>query len=64
MDTKQFYEKNYKYLQKAAQKVVERARAAGDIIIVPPDVDSLTDEEDINDNINDEVALPNDVPGE
>ena len=53
MDAKQFYGKNYKNLQKAAQKVVERIRAAGDIIIVPPDVDSLTDEEDINDDIID-----------
>ena len=60
MDVKQFYGKNYKNLQKAAQKVVERAKVAGVIIIVPPDVDSLTDEEDTID----EVALPNDVPGE
>ena len=64
MDAKQFNGKNYKNLQKAAQKVVERARAAGDIIIVPPNVDSLTDEKDMNDEIIDEVALPNDVPCE
>ena len=60
MAAKQFYGKNYKNLQKATSKVVERARAAGDIIIVPPAVDSLTDEEDIID----EVAVPNDVLGE
>ena len=64
MDAKQFYGKKYKNLQKAAQKVVERAKAAGNIIIVPPDIDSLTDEKDINGDIIDEAALPNDVPGE
>ena len=64
LDAKQFYGKNYKNLQKAARKFVERTRKAGDIIIVPLDVDRLTDKEDINDDITNEVALHNDVPGE
>ncbi|KAJ8940883.1 hypothetical protein NQ314_010546 [Rhamnusium bicolor] len=61
-----FTEKRYKNLATATDAVgSSRQKNTIDLVIIPPEIDEQTDEEDINDDTTqEEVCLPNDVPGE
>lgn len=58
-----FYGKRYRTLKEAIENV-SCSTSEADIIIIPPDVDEQTDEEELDENDMDIIIFPNDVPGQ
>ncbi|KAJ8956555.1 hypothetical protein NQ318_019279 [Aromia moschata] len=59
-----FYGKRYKRLGTALDDIASTSQHNVNIVLIPPEVDTLTDEEDINEDECDVRDFPNDVPGE
>lgn len=62
-----FYGKRYRRLAAAVDEIDSwNQHIPADIVIIPPEVDTQTDDEDIDDDLieDNEVGLPRDVPGE
>ncbi|KAK4878867.1 hypothetical protein RN001_011373 [Aquatica leii] len=61
--TKSFYGWRFLHLEEAVENLENNDRSA-DIVIIPPEVDGLTDEENYSDEEFPISLIPNDVPGQ
>lgn len=59
-----FYGKRYDTLENAIDYVASTSHHNVDVILLPPDVDTQTDEEDIDEDVCDNPHFPADIPGE
>lgn len=65
ISTGTFYGKRYATVNDALEDFLsDNNHATADMVIIPPDVDTNTDEEDIDDDNIEAQGLPHDVPGE
>lgn len=50
ISSESFYRKRYKSLNDALTYITSSSKKSADIVLLPPDVDEQTDQEDIDDN--------------
>ncbi|KAK4883924.1 hypothetical protein RN001_000195 [Aquatica leii] len=63
INTKSFYGRRFLHSEEAVENLENNDRSA-DIVIIPPEVDVLTDEENYSDEEFPISLIPNDVPGQ
>ena len=63
ISSKSFYGTRYGNLKDAISKL-ETTQGEAEIIILPPDADELTDEDEVEEDCLEDSNLPNDVPGQ
>lgn len=62
--TSSFYGKQFSRLPAALEDISGSTASHADIVIIPPDVDSQTDEEHFEEDYMESTSMPNDVPGQ